>query len=83
MVKYFFPNIQPSEPDLVELQKRREAHRKMLARKRAKDELETETLAPQIIDSRFRVDMQTGSALERHFCEAPCVLVYMLFIMNS
>ncbi|KAJ6664568.1 hypothetical protein lerEdw1_006141 [Lerista edwardsae] len=54
----------PSEPDPVEQQKRREAHRKMLARKRARDELDTETLAPQIIESRLRVDMQTELYLE-------------------
>ncbi|XP_066478880.1 radial spoke head protein 3 homolog [Tiliqua scincoides] len=53
-----------SEPNLVEMQKQREAHRKMLARKRAKDELDTETLAPEIIESRLRVDVQTELYLE-------------------
>ncbi|KAF7253940.1 hypothetical protein EYD10_00414 [Varanus komodoensis] len=49
------------EPDPVEIQKQREAHRKMLARKRAKEEQELH--APEI-ESKTRVEVQTELYLE-------------------
>ncbi|XP_062981504.1 radial spoke head protein 3 homolog [Elgaria multicarinata webbii] len=50
------------EPDPVEIQKQREAHRKMLARKRAKEEEQVHT--PVVDDSKSRVDVQTELYLE-------------------
>ncbi|XP_053150367.1 radial spoke head protein 3 homolog [Hemicordylus capensis] len=53
-------------PDPVQIQKQRAAHRKMLARKRAKetDTLDTEILGPQIMERRTRIDVQTELYLE-------------------
>ncbi|XP_054827954.1 radial spoke head protein 3 homolog [Eublepharis macularius] len=51
-----------TEADPVEIQKQREAHRKMLARKRAKEELEAK--APEITDPGSRVNVQTELYLE-------------------
>ncbi|XP_026578242.1 radial spoke head protein 3 homolog B-like [Pseudonaja textilis] len=51
-----------SEPDPLELQRQREAHRKMLARKRAKEQLRTRT--PEPLEGRRHVDVQTELYLE-------------------
>nr|XP_056709280.1 radial spoke head protein 3 homolog [Euleptes europaea] len=51
-----------TEPDPVEIQKQREAHRKMLTRKRAKEALEAK--APEITDPGNRVDVQTELYLQ-------------------
>ncbi|KAF7236407.1 hypothetical protein EYD10_16885 [Varanus komodoensis] len=51
-----------SEPDPLELQKQREAHRKALARKRAKEQLRTRT--PDPLEGRRHVDVQTELYLE-------------------
>ncbi|XP_063145578.1 radial spoke head protein 3 homolog B-like [Candoia aspera] len=51
-----------SEPDPLELQRQREAHRKMLARKRAKEQLRTGT--PEPLEGRRHVDVQTELYLE-------------------
>nr|XP_060642163.1 radial spoke head protein 3 homolog B-like [Anolis sagrei ordinatus] len=50
------------EPDPLELQRRREAHRKALARKRAKEQLRTRT--PDPVEGRRHVDVQTELYLE-------------------
>ncbi|XP_062816600.1 radial spoke head protein 3 homolog B isoform X1 [Anolis carolinensis] len=50
------------EPDPLELQRRREAHRKALARKRAKEQLRTRT--PDPLEGRRHVDVQTELYLE-------------------
>ncbi|XP_060128777.1 radial spoke head protein 3 homolog isoform X1 [Zootoca vivipara] len=51
-----------TETDPVEIQKKREAHRKMLARKRAKEE--SEIHAPQVEVPQLRTDVQTELYLE-------------------
>ncbi|XP_048361250.1 radial spoke head protein 3 homolog [Sphaerodactylus townsendi] len=51
-----------TEPDTAEVQKHREAHRKMLARKRAKEEFEAK--APEITDAGNRINVQTELYLE-------------------
>ncbi|XP_007432070.1 radial spoke head protein 3 homolog B-like [Python bivittatus] len=51
-----------TEPDPLELQRQREAHRKMLARKRAKEQLRTQT--PEPLEGRRHVDVQTELYLE-------------------
>ncbi|XP_060089063.1 radial spoke head protein 3 homolog B-like [Heteronotia binoei] len=50
------------EPDPVELQKQREAHRKALARKRAKEQLQTRT--PDPLEGRRHISVQTELYLE-------------------
>ncbi|XP_077187789.1 radial spoke head protein 3 homolog B-like [Paroedura picta] len=50
------------EPDPVELQKQREAHRKALARKRAQEQLKTRT--PEPLEGRRHVNVQTELYLE-------------------
>ncbi|KAH0625957.1 hypothetical protein JD844_034346 [Phrynosoma platyrhinos] len=50
------------EPDPLELQRRREAHRKALARKRAKEQLRTRT--PDPVEGRRHVNVQTELYLE-------------------
>ncbi|XP_042335891.1 radial spoke head protein 3 homolog B-like [Sceloporus undulatus] len=50
------------EPDPLELQRRREAHRKALARKRAKEQLRTRT--PDPLEGRRHVNVQTELYLE-------------------
>ncbi|XP_033001316.1 radial spoke head protein 3 homolog [Lacerta agilis] len=52
----------PTETDPVEIQKQREAHRKMLARKRSKEE--SEIHAPQVEVPHLRTDVQTELYLE-------------------
>ncbi|XP_053238272.1 radial spoke head protein 3 homolog isoform X1 [Podarcis raffonei] len=52
----------PAETDPVEIQKQREAHQKMLARKRAKEE--SEVHAPQVEIPQLRADVQTELYLE-------------------
>ncbi|KAL8186012.1 UNVERIFIED_CONTAM: Radial spoke head protein 3 [Gekko kuhli] len=51
-----------TEPDPAEILKQREAHRKMLARKRAKEAFEAKT--PEITDAGSRVNVQTELYLE-------------------
>ncbi|XP_061457797.1 radial spoke head protein 3 homolog [Rhineura floridana] len=51
-----------SEPDPLELQRQREAHRKALARKRAKEQLQTRT--PEPLEGRRHVNVQTELYLE-------------------
>ncbi|XP_063003369.1 radial spoke head protein 3 homolog B-like [Elgaria multicarinata webbii] len=51
-----------SEPDPLELQRQREAQRKALARKRAKEQLRTRT--PDPLEGRRHVDVQTELYLE-------------------
>ncbi|XP_054837013.1 radial spoke head protein 3 homolog B-like [Eublepharis macularius] len=50
------------EPDPVELQKQREAHRKALARKRAREQLQTRT--PDPLEGRRHISVQTELYLE-------------------
>ncbi|XP_077199978.1 radial spoke head protein 3 homolog [Paroedura picta] len=50
------------EPDPAEIQKQREARRKMLARKRAKEEFEAK--APEITDTGSRINVQTELYLQ-------------------
>nr|XP_020665081.1 radial spoke head protein 3 homolog isoform X1 [Pogona vitticeps]XP_020665090.1 radial spoke head protein 3 homolog isoform X1 [Pogona vitticeps]XP_020665100.1 radial spoke head protein 3 homolog isoform X1 [Pogona vitticeps] len=50
------------EPDPIEIQKQQEAHRKMLARRRAKEE--SEVHAPEVDDATRRADVQTELYLE-------------------
>ncbi|KAJ7342149.1 hypothetical protein JRQ81_009191 [Phrynocephalus forsythii] len=52
----------PPEPDPIEIQKQQEAHRKMLARRRAKEEGKIH--APEVEDVANRVDVQTELYLE-------------------
>ncbi|XP_053228721.1 radial spoke head protein 3 homolog B-like [Podarcis raffonei] len=51
-----------SEPDPLELQRQREAQRKALARRRARDQLQTRT--PEPLEGRRHVDVQTELYLE-------------------
>ncbi|XP_034977029.1 radial spoke head protein 3 homolog B-like [Zootoca vivipara] len=51
-----------SEPDPLELQRQREAQRKALARRRARDQLRTRT--PEPLEGRRHVDVQTELYLE-------------------
>nr|XP_060631845.1 radial spoke head protein 3 homolog [Anolis sagrei ordinatus] len=60
---YSIPTLPWSpEPDPAEIQRRREAHRKMLARRRIKEE--SEVHAPVIEDAGNRVNVQTELYLE-------------------
>lgn len=59
----FLSTFQSPEPDPIEIQKQQEAHRKMLARRRAKEE--SEVHAPEVEDAANRVDVQTGRAPQR------------------
>ncbi|XP_060097583.1 radial spoke head protein 3 homolog [Heteronotia binoei] len=51
-----------NEPDPAEIKKQRDAHRKMLARKREKEEFEAKV--PEIIDTGSRINVQTELYLE-------------------
>ncbi|XP_067398327.1 radial spoke head protein 3 homolog [Emydura macquarii macquarii] len=51
-----------AQPDPLEIQRQREAHRKALARKRAKEQLQSRT--PEPVEGRKHVDVQTELYLE-------------------
>ncbi|KAH1172542.1 radial spoke head protein 3 homolog [Mauremys mutica] len=51
-----------AQPDPLEFQRQREAHRKALARKRAKEQLQSRT--PEPVEGRKHVDVQTELYLE-------------------
>nr|XP_048700079.1 radial spoke head protein 3 homolog [Caretta caretta]XP_048700080.1 radial spoke head protein 3 homolog [Caretta caretta] len=51
-----------AQPDPLEIQRQREAHRKALARKRAKEQLHSRT--PEPVEGRKHVDVQTELYLE-------------------
>ena len=59
---YFDLFFQSSQPDPIEIQKQQEARRRTIARKRAKQQMKSQT--PEPVEGRKHIDVQTELYLE-------------------
>lgn len=72
----FYPS-QPGQPDPVELQRKQQAKKKALAKKRAQEQLKPRT--PEPVEGRKHVDVQTGKWLCHWHCASLSCLCLVIF----